>query len=264
MNHHSSRNEENEASVKDNIPKKIFLRDILEWAALLAVILSVMGAVYLYTLLSNFKVNIADYADLDDFIVASLNVLFNIFSTEFFTYFFENFGLNITVVSAVIILFADEISSFRKKFSEEYPKKKSIELPNQEQNTSKPQTAIKNIKDTVRWLRQKRNLLILFCVFIEAISFSTWISKTHIENIKGPSISSDRCVLDLALKSPQEVSFTSNMREKYFLISALNNVYVIRKISVIKNKESTLIIPTQNLLYLSKNCANQTSNTTKD
>lgn len=48
---------------------------ILELIGLGAVALSIAGMTHQYTLLRNFGVSLSDYADIDDFLVASINLL---------------------------------------------------------------------------------------------------------------------------------------------------------------------------------------------
>ncbi|EKA7416336.1 TPA: hypothetical protein ACQYF6_000120 [Vibrio parahaemolyticus] len=58
-----------------NFSDKSNAKILLEWIGILTLWASLCGLINQYSLLSNFSVSLADYADIDDFLVASINVL---------------------------------------------------------------------------------------------------------------------------------------------------------------------------------------------
>ncbi|WP_421865180.1 hypothetical protein [Motiliproteus sp.] len=65
-------------------PNKITVSQLLIYAAFISLVLSILGMLSQHFLLSHFQISLSDYADIDDFIVASIGALFSVLGFEWY------------------------------------------------------------------------------------------------------------------------------------------------------------------------------------
>lgn len=225
---------------------------ILEWAAILTIIFSLAGLINQYLLLSAFNLSFADYADIDDFLVASINLIGILTS--------DNTALLISLAPLIlsylypILLSSSKLLSFFSYFNKrnKVSKDKIFEDDRLYLIENEKVIGVKKTKKYINRYLNDPNIRLFLFILLTLLYLSDYIATKQIQRIKNGLLCSVKVEINTVGKNLKMNFSTSNL----YPITGLNSAHFFYEIDNVTKEGAVHVISTSNISFTSSICTN--------
>ena len=175
--------------------KEASVKTYLEWTGLIALLLSSCGLANQYYILNEFGVSLSDFADLDDFLVGSINLLLSL-----------KYASQFEVVIAVVYLLTFAFSAW-------YWNHRKIKTQSQEPSA----------KNFINIARRHGSFISTISFFAICIFLSILVGRNQVQEISNGEV----CPIEVQLRHPNSGFNKVQEDSQLYPITGLNAAYFV-------------------------------------